>query len=93
MRPRSYYWKTTRRVCQRVAGDPLTSGDDERVFLIDEGLLFDFRSSEAEPSVSWRDLSGDESDRWELVSAKVCPNIDSEVTCSLCQGRLTVCSS
>ncbi|ORX38466.1 cytoplasm protein, partial [Kockovaella imperatae] len=47
--------------------------DDERVFLLDESLGFRFGSLEGHSTCSWSDLSGDEGDLWEFVSAQTVP--------------------
>lgn len=47
--------------------------DDERVFLIDQGLQFRFGTLDGDATCSWKDLSGEEGDRWEFVSSKSVP--------------------
>ncbi|KIR58981.1 cytoplasmic protein [Cryptococcus bacillisporus CA1873] len=47
--------------------------DDERVFLIDQGLQFRFGTLDGDATCSWKDLSGEEGDRWEFVSSKAVP--------------------
>lgn len=63
---------TACRICSILADN---SADDERVFLIDEGLGFRFGNLDGDSTCAWNDLSGDEGDLWEFVSSKVskCP--------------------
>jgi hypothetical protein len=62
---------------QRVRHTPIhktwtnKAADDERVFLIDEGLEFRFGSLDGDATCAWKDLSGDEGDLWEFVSSRV----------------------
>lgn len=58
-----------------ILTDCETSADDERVFLIDQGLQFRFGTLDGDATCSWKDLSGEEGDRWEFVSSKVCARL------------------
>jgi hypothetical protein len=57
--------------CYECSGSALTTGDDERVFLIDHALGFRFGALDGDATFAWRDLSGDEGDLWEFIANKV----------------------
>lgn len=77
-REKSSYSTRMRKVSSGLISIVLTdceTADDERVFLIDQGLQFRFGTLDGDATCSWKDLSGEEGDRWEFVSSKVCARL------------------
>lgn len=57
-----------------------TSAEDERVFLLDQGLSFRSGILDGDVTFAWRDLSGDPGDMWEfVVNSKSVPKATSGV--------------
>lgn len=51
----------------------MKAADDDRVFLIDQALAFNFGSLDGDSTFAWKDMSGDDGDMWEFVSSKTVP--------------------
>lgn len=41
------------------------------MFLIDDSLAFRFGALDGDATCAWKDVSGDDGDRWEFVSGRV----------------------
>jgi hypothetical protein len=56
------------------------TAEDERVFLLDQGLSFRSGILDGDVTFAWRDLSGDPGDMWEfVVNSKSVPKATSGV--------------
>jgi hypothetical protein len=63
-----------------LTSEIFTSAEDERVFLLDQGLSFRSGILDGDVTFAWRDLSGDPGDMWEfVVNSKSVPKATSGV--------------
>jgi hypothetical protein len=63
-----------------LTSEIVPSAEDERVFLLDQGLSFRSGILDGDVTFAWRDLSGDPGDMWEfVVNSKSVPKATSGV--------------
>lgn len=63
-----------------LTSETVDSAEDERVFLLDQGLSFRSGILDGDVTFAWRDLSGDPGDMWEfVVNSKSVPKATSGV--------------